>query len=405
MVRVAILCNLLGLIALSACSSSFSEQPLYRNQDARTSPRSTTLPDTKFRVLYSFGKTTDDAWGPYPAPIASNGNLYGTTSNGGKANDGTVYKISTTGVETVLHSFNGADGKTPWAGLLYYSGAFYGTTQYGGTKNDGTIYRISPGGSFKSLYSFHGGERDGNGPVGVLTALNGTLYGTTGTGGPYNGQNGGFGSVFSVTTGGSEHVLHFFRGSPDGAYPWGTLTLVKGMLYGTSFDGGKYDAGSVYRVTTSGSVKILHSFKGSDGEQLESNVMYEDGWLYGTAVRGGAYGFGTVFKVGLGGQFSTLYSFDGAANGCHPISGLRSLNGSLFGLTTGSFTGSSCSSAGTIYAITPSGSLTTTHTFDGRNGGGEPIDFSGLTNVGGKLYGTTWAGGKTKAGIFFSMTP
>ncbi|MGA8532918.1 MAG: choice-of-anchor tandem repeat GloVer-containing protein [Candidatus Tumulicola sp.] len=400
--RFAPLANIVGLLMLSGCSGSLSGHAFPNIESQRTSLRATTLPDMSFRVIYSFGKTAKDASYPDQAPIAVNGFFYGTTGGGGKSGDGTVYKMSPGGAETVLHSFNGADGQTPWAGLLYYNGAFYGTTFYGGTSNDGTVYRITPGGSFKLLRSFHGGSRDGGNPVGVLVAYNGTLYGTTGIGGPYNQKNGGYGTVFSITTGGSERILHFFKGVPDGSGPWGTLIPVNGVLYGTTAGGGKGYAGTVYRITTSGSEKILHNFKGSDGEQPEANALYQNGWLYGTSVKGGSYGFGTVFKIGLGGQFSTLYNFDGASNGCHPTTGLLSVNGNFFGSTIGTFQGSSCTNAGTVYKITPSGSLTTLHTFNGRNGGAEPIDYSGLSTFEGRLYGTTELGGDSNVGIVFS---
>jgi uncharacterized repeat protein (TIGR03803 family) len=86
-----------------------------------------------------------DGWYPYAALVqGSDQNFYGTTTEGGANNDGTVFKITSTGTLTTLHSFNTTDGAAPYAGLIQASNrTFYGTTASGGANNDGTVFSLS----------------------------------------------------------------------------------------------------------------------------------------------------------------------------------------------------------------------------------------------------------------------
>jgi uncharacterized repeat protein (TIGR03803 family) len=202
----------------------------------------------KVRVLHSFMLAPDGAY-PYSPPVALGGALYGTTYQGGTKNStygyGTVYKVTTSGEEHVLHRFTGypKDGSYPYARLLVVGGKLYGTTAHGGTSNYGTVFEITPSGTEHVIYSFKGGA-DGAGPQAGLIAVNGTLYGTTSSGGQSND-----GTVYKVTTSGKELVLHSFTGvAPDGANPLGGLVNVNGELYGTTFYGGKYDDGVIFKI-------------------------------------------------------------------------------------------------------------------------------------------------------------
>ncbi|HKU81468.1 MAG TPA: choice-of-anchor tandem repeat GloVer-containing protein [Candidatus Tumulicola sp.] len=205
----------------------------------------------KFQLLYSFGSSLTDASSPQAGLINVNGTLYGTTFGGGSAGDGTVFSITPSGKEVVLHSFdaNGSDGTFPDAGLVDVNGTLYGTTQYGGTNsspslsNVGTVFSITPRGSEKVLYSFAGGS-DGRYPRAGLIDVKGTLYGTTENGGaggagcPTGVNQAGCGTVFSITTSGSETVVYSFRGGSDGLYPRAELLDVGKTLYGTTIYGG-----------------------------------------------------------------------------------------------------------------------------------------------------------------------
>src|ERR1700693_3064511 len=115
------------------------------------------------------------------------GDLYGTTADGGANSFGTVFKVTPTGRLIVLHSFTGADGKYPESGLvLGVDGKFYGMTNQGGSNNDGTIFKITRAGALTTLHAFN--NEDGAAPTDALTqAADGNLYGTTSEGGNANG--------------------------------------------------------------------------------------------------------------------------------------------------------------------------------------------------------------------------
>ena len=222
---------------------------------------------------------------------------------------GTVFSITRTGREKALHSFGaGGDGAEPAASLIEVKGTLYGATIGGGAYGCGsygygygTVFSITPSGTEKVLYSFRGSP-DGYGP-GRLIELKGTLYGTTGAGGTYND-----GTVFSITPSGMEKVLHSFGAVGDGEGPVDGLIAAKGTLYGTTVDGGAYSCGSfgssgngcgtVFSITPGGTEKVLHSFgSGTDGFSPEAGLIKVKGTLYGTTYEGGTLKRGTVFTL------------------------------------------------------------------------------------------------------------
>jgi len=205
-------------------------------------------------VLHSFaGYNQGDGLEPEAGLINIKGTLYGTTSGGGANCCGTVFSITPSGTETVLHSFGGSgDGGYPYAGLINVKGTLYGTTVSGGSSSCkhntlvgcGTIFSITPSGIERVLHTFAGGSGDGANPYAALLNVNGTLYGTTEEGGVH-----GHGTVFKVTPRGKETVLHSFGGSGDGAHPYAGLINVKGTLYGTTARGGANNDGTVFSLT------------------------------------------------------------------------------------------------------------------------------------------------------------
>lgn len=204
-----------------------------------------------YHLLYSFqgiSGSSSDGSEPYAKLVELNGKLYGTTGYGGTCSlgggCGTVFVISTTGKEQVLYGFKntGGDGITPEAGLLVVNGKLYGVTQAGGAHGFGTIFEVTTSGVERVIYSFKG-SMDGAYPQGDLVIVNGTLYGTTRQAGSYS-----LGTAFRATTSGNFTVLHSFGASGDGSYPSAGLKNVNGTLYGTTFKGGANGYGTVFAI-------------------------------------------------------------------------------------------------------------------------------------------------------------
>jgi uncharacterized repeat protein (TIGR03803 family) len=216
-------------------------------------------PGGKEKVLYSFRNGIDGAQ-PIAGLIDVKGTLYGTTFYGGAYRTyycpcGTVFTVTPSGKEKVLHSFgNGKDGTRPDAALVEVKSTLYGTTGSGGSATCGskygcgTVFSVTPSGRETVLHSFSGG--DGDSPQATLLNVNGTLYGTTFFGGAYND-----GTVFSITLSGHETVLYSFKGGQDGSGPDSGLSYVNGTLYGTTVSGGGGNGcggdgcGTVYSIT------------------------------------------------------------------------------------------------------------------------------------------------------------
>jgi uncharacterized repeat protein (TIGR03803 family) len=177
------------------------------------------------------------------------GNLYGTTEYGGAYGYGSVFKLTPSGTETILHSFdlNGTDGAHPIARLVLYRRNLYGTTADGGVYAAGTVFEVTPSGTEAILHSFANNDIDGFHPYADLTVYQGNFYGTTVTGG---GTGSADGIVFELTPSETEMNLHTFGGNPDGAFPWGGVVFDKsGNLYGTTHDGGANGFGTVFKIT------------------------------------------------------------------------------------------------------------------------------------------------------------
>ena len=257
-------------------------------------------------VLHSFGGTTNDGVFPYAGLLNVKGTLYGTTYYGGTNSYGTVFSITPSGTETVLYSFAGhenGDGLEPEAGLINVKSTLYGTTSGGGTYYGGTVFSITPSGTETVLHSV-GGSGDGTYPYAGLINVKGTLYGTTVAGGSSTCRHytlDGCGTVFSITPSGTERVLYNFAGgSGDGANPYAGLLNVNGTLYGTTEEGGVHGHGTVFKITTRGKETVLHSFgRSGDGAHPYAGLINVNGTLYGTTARGGTNNDGTVFSLTL----------------------------------------------------------------------------------------------------------
>jgi uncharacterized repeat protein (TIGR03803 family) len=363
---------------------------------------------TDDRVLYSF-KGYPSGSGP-TGLTAFQGALYGTAADGGTYTFGSVFVRNSTGVRMLYNFKGGQDGAEPEGALVALNGTLYGTTGYGGASGDGTIFAIGTAGVERVIYSFKGGT-DGATPIlGTLLVDNGTLYGTTSAGGDSKCRiqgSVGCGVVFSVTTSGTENVLHRFTGKPEGASPVGPLIDVNGALYGTTTFGGAYNSGSVFKISSS-SLQTLYSFKGyPDGAVPYAGVIEHDGTIYGTTAFGGAYDdSGTVFSLGSSGTERVLHSFKGYPDGAVPYDRLTYAGGILYGTTQyGGDSGKKCTGGilgcGIIFSITTSGDENVLYQFKGVPDGANP--WSSLIREGAVLYGTTVSGGADRKGSIFSF--
>lgn len=199
-------------------------------------------PDGTFSNLFSFDGTN----GEYPQPglvLGADGCFYGTTAQGGTNNMGIVFKITTNGAFTLLHSFTGgSDGAVPYQGLaIGNEGELYGTTQSGGSSDDGTVFKITTNGVLSTVYSFQ--SLHGTVPYPpVAEGADGTLYGM-------NDVGGGEGEIYQISTNGIFTVLLYFNGL-DGASPTGGLVLGNGgAFFGITGSGGTNNAGTVFSMT------------------------------------------------------------------------------------------------------------------------------------------------------------
>jgi uncharacterized repeat protein (TIGR03803 family) len=196
------------------------------------------------KVLYAFkGSTYGDAGSPTAGLTDVNGVLYGTSNGGGPKQEGTVFRVTLSGSEKVLHAFNGSDGNGPLSRLLAADGLLYGTTSSGGVKNLGTVFAVKTSGSLKVLHSFRGGADGAAPPFGGLVDVKGTFYGVTSVAGKKNA-----GTIFGITPRGKETTLYEFKGSLDGASPSGTLTSLGNLLFGTTTSAGSNGEGTVYSI-------------------------------------------------------------------------------------------------------------------------------------------------------------
>ncbi len=362
------------------------------------------LPAQTFKTLVVFNQANgEDVFSSLVQ--GTDGNLYGSTVYGGKPNFGTIFKLTPTGTETLLYSFclqSGCpDGSYPEWLTLASDGNFYGETYGGGAYNSGTIFKVTSSGQLTTLYSFcaHSGCPDGALPQSALVqASDGDFYGTTVLGGAQNQ-----GTVFKVTSSGVLTTLYSFcskSNCSDGTQPNIGLTLGSdGNFYGTTALGGRtacppYGCGTAFKITSSGTLTTLYSFCSrvncADGSIPQGLlVLAKDGNFYGTTDNGGVNSLGTAFKMNSAGKLKTLHSFCTGAcpDGGIPYAGLiQGSDGNFYG--TAAIGGKGY---GTVYKMTPTGVVTTLHSFNNNDGFSPAASL--LQAADGSLYGGTEEGG------------
>jgi uncharacterized repeat protein (TIGR03803 family) len=385
---------LVGALVFAGCAAPLAGVP--PDQPAQSRPLSP-LAHHGYLSLYSFKGIPDASTPLFGSLTALGGKLYGTTELGGVpcvsgAGCGTVFSVTPSGDESVVYSFkgdsNGCDGEAPWGPVVVKGDTLYGTTSWGGCTY-GTVFSLTPSGTENVLYRFSSTLAQGEDPLGALVPMKGSLYGTTQSGGSPSCS---CGVVFDVTASQGRTVYNFVPRHGDG--PNGLVAL-GGLFYGTTFSGGRNNLGTVFTIDTSGKERVLYSFKGGpDGMWPQAALTASKGVLYGTTAEGGeacfptSFGCGTVFSVDVQGREKVIYRFKGGNDGSDPRGVLASVNGVLYGTTPIGGKGCGC---GTIFKITTSGKKQVLYSFKGPPDGADPE--AGLTFLEGKLYGTTSGGG------------
>jgi uncharacterized repeat protein (TIGR03803 family) len=374
-------------------------------------------------VLHSFAGGSTDGALPMAALVPAGGALYGTTQTGGAnggniLNDpylgGTVFKlVPASGETTVVWSFGaGTDGAAPEAPVIAIGNTLYGTTSGGGTANDGTLFSFAiEKGAETILHNFAGGA-DAGGPQGGLVTSNGTLFGAGYFGiyqsGPNAGEVANDGTVFSyVLASGTESVLHTFPINVlDASFPAGTPLLSGTTLIGTGSSGGATAQGALFSLDlTSGAESLLHSFKGAaPGEAAGLTVAGAEG-LLATGSNAGSAGAGAVIAVNtVTGKSRTLASLGGGTAGAVLTGALVHVGSLYYGTTQLGGAGCGGLGCGTIFSLDPAtGKQNVVYSFTGTNGDGSGP--TGLVASGAVLYGITQGGGGSGSGTVFSFTP
>jgi uncharacterized repeat protein (TIGR03803 family) len=255
----------------------------------------------------------------------------------------------------------------------------------------------APAQVFTKLADFDGTNGASPAYMSLTQGQDGKLYGTDIGGGAEV-----YGTVFRVTLEGDLTTIHSFcsqEGCSDGRQPGAGLVLDAGSFWGETIDGGAQEQGTLFKITPSGTLTTLHIFDNTDGESPYSGlVLATDGNFYGTTLQGGISNVGTVFKITAGAAFTTIHRF-GAGEGSGPVGALvQATDGNFYGTTQGGGSGSSCpGGCGTVFKVTPGGTLTTLHSFDTTDGN---RSISGLVQAtDGNLYGTTLYGGNLTCNV------
>jgi uncharacterized repeat protein (TIGR03803 family) len=364
-------------------------------------------------TLYAFSGNTDGA-NPGGGLTLYKGGLFGITRKGGQYGQGTAYRVDeASGAETTLYAIQGGrNGKKPWGAIARIGGALYGLDRTGGGKfAHGAIFEAdTKTGEAGVIFRFSQELTEGAYPEGV-SSIGGRLVGSTALGGASN-----LGAVFSFDPAtNTETLLHSFSGA-DGEEPYAPIISHDGVLYGTTFLGGTANAGVVYALAPStGILTVLYNFQnGSDAGRPTSPLLYYKGLLYGTTIEGGqgscegGLGCGAVFSIDpTSGAEKVLYRFKGGeSDGAVPTAGLIAVDDKLYS-TTSQGGGTKCfeNGCGTIFEFDPAaGAETMLYAFSHHDAGSIPAP-GALVYDHGAFYGATMRGGRGRRGIVFKFVP
>ncbi|PYK25755.1 MAG: hypothetical protein DME59_09545 [Verrucomicrobia bacterium] len=322
-------------------------------------------------------------------PQGRDGDLYGWSYTGGITNNGSIWKTDPSGTVSVIYNF--ASGNECQNGMtLGTDGNFYGTADTNCT-GGGYVFKITPTGTLTVLHTFTG-TPDGYGPGPLTLYTDGNFYGVTGLGGANN-----VGSVFKITPTGTLTILYSFAANIGFDTPSYGLTVGNdGNFYGTTVNGN----GTVFKMTPSGVVTVLHTFTGFPDAFFPATgvILGKDGNFYGNTQYGGTQNVGTIFKMTPSGTLTILHSFnqpsDYATNPTAPL--LQATDGNFYSAAD-SCTQFGCG-AQDLYEMTPSGTLTVLQEFTASY----PY-WSLIQDTNGIMYGVTQQGGTVNGGVLFSL--
>lgn len=349
-----------------------------------------------FTTLVQFNNVNGD-WPNGGVIQAIDGNLYGVTGGGGTTGQGIAFKCSTSGTISTLYNFGSSGiGVLPYGGLVQANdGNLYGTTNEGGALNKGTVYKFTLSDSITTIASLH--DTIGVEPIIGLTKSGSTLYGTTLQGGKY-----GYGNIFSYNT--STHTFDTvlsFKGSDSGAGPYASPTKAyNGNYYGTTYYGGLGNYGVVYKISPSGKYSIIYNFGGGDEANPAGNmVLASDSNLYGTTM-GYSGSYGAIFCINTKTDSVKIIASFPSAIGVNPSGNLmEGFDGNLYGCAQGG----GANGDGSLFKCTKSGNLSLLASFNGTNGN---IPRCGLLQASdSNFYGATFGGGVGNYGVLFKCSP
>lgn len=361
-------------------------------------------------------------WPDDPLVEGPDGNFYGVTRYGGidqygYSADGIVFRLSPDGLFTKLHTFDydgtrAVDGQNPAGGLTLGSDcSLYGTTI--GGSSSGTVFRITLEGSISYLAEFDDIVTTGTEPSSKLVlGSDGNFYGTTTRGGAFVDNEFEEGTVFRMTPDGSLSTLVSLNES-RGRQPVGDLIEGSdGYFYGVTQSGGAYSAGTIFKVSPVGDFTLLWSFQNATGEAPRAGLVDgKDGYFYGTTLTGGQYNGGTVYRINSQGQYTLLHSFNPVAVelGCNcglsqPAGGLLlASDGNFYGTTVLGASGPGTDGNGSVFKMTPGGSVTPVAFF--LKGDPGYVSSNLIQASTGHLYGTSSRGGTDERGTLFRVLP
>jgi len=360
-------------------------------------------------LLYNFRLSHTDVCQPEDNFVQGrDGYMYGIGENCGANDGGGVYKISTTGVESVVFNFP-SGWSSCFSGLTQGNdGNFYGTCFTTPTGN-GSIFQLTPAGVFTDKYDFTGVYGDTEPLYAPIQASDGNFYGTTGYD-PFT-----CGNIYKLTSAGVYTNLHTFSGSDCG--PASSLFQASdGNLYGTLYNCSINTSisGCVYKISTAGVFKEIYGFSylGTNGYHPCTGVIQgKDGKLYGATNTGAANSSGGLYKLTTAGVYTGLHDFNNTTD-ASCVDNVGRTNVNLLQVTDGNFYGMNGASGptgnGSIYKLT-STDVFTAFLFPSTDADGNSPISTLLQNTNGLVYGTTSAGGPSTCsppcqGAFFSVS-